>query len=131
MKIALIYPPTCDPTAPYLAVPALTGFMRANGVEVLPIDANVEAYDELLRQEPMAALRGHIEDRIARLEERAGARPRRAARIPRPVAGGGDAHAVPEGIDEAVCATLHVIRSGSSTVSCTRARSTRSTPGSA
>ena len=35
MKIALVYPPTCDPTAPYLAVPALTGFLRESGVEVL------------------------------------------------------------------------------------------------
>src|SRR3954453_5604364 len=48
MKIALVYPPTCDPTAPYLAVPMLTGFLRAHGVDVLPVDANVEAYDRLL-----------------------------------------------------------------------------------
>ena len=25
MKLALVYPPTCDPTAPYLALPALAG----------------------------------------------------------------------------------------------------------
>ena len=43
MKIALVYPPTCDPTAPYLAVPALTGFLRANGVEVLPAYGAVTA----------------------------------------------------------------------------------------
>ena len=52
MKIALVYPPTCDPTAPYLAVPALT-VLCAHGVEVLPVDANVEAYDALLRRAPM------------------------------------------------------------------------------
>ena len=52
MKIALVYPPTCDPTAPYLAVLMLTGFLRAHGVEVLPVDANVEAYDALLRRAP-------------------------------------------------------------------------------
>ena len=57
MRVALVYPPTCDPTAPYLAVPMLTGFLRANGVEVLPIDANVEAFDALLRPAPLAALR--------------------------------------------------------------------------
>ena len=34
MKIALIYPPTCDPTAPYLSLPTLTGYLRAHGVEV-------------------------------------------------------------------------------------------------
>ena len=33
--VALVYPPSCDPTAPYLAVPMLTGFLRANGVSVL------------------------------------------------------------------------------------------------
>ena len=63
MKIALVYPPTCDPTAPYLAVPALTGFLRESGVEVLPVDANVEAYDALLRRAPMAALGERIERR--------------------------------------------------------------------
>ena len=47
-KLALIYPPTCDPTAPYLAVPMLTGFLRSHGREVLPIDANIEAWDGLL-----------------------------------------------------------------------------------
>src|ERR1700690_3769716 len=57
MKIALIYPPTCDPTAPYLAVPMLTGFLRGHGVEVLPVDANIEAYDALLRRTPLLAIR--------------------------------------------------------------------------
>ena len=57
MRVALVYPPTCDPTAPYLAVPTLTAFLRANGVSVLPVDANVEAFDELLAPSPMAALR--------------------------------------------------------------------------
>src|SRR5689334_24898687 len=70
VKIALVYPPSCDPTAPYLAVPMLTGFLRAHGVEVLPIDANVEAYDALLRPAPLAALRDRIERRLSRLEKR-------------------------------------------------------------
>jgi anaerobic magnesium-protoporphyrin IX monomethyl ester cyclase len=70
MKIALVYPPTCDPTAPYLSVPMLTGFLRSNGVEVLPVDANVEAYDFLLRPQPLAVLRDRIEARIADLEQR-------------------------------------------------------------
>ena len=48
-KLALIYPPSCDPTAPYLAVPMLTGFLRSHGRSVLPIDANVEAWDEIGR----------------------------------------------------------------------------------
>ena len=87
MKIALVYPPTCDPTAPYLAVPMLTGFLRAHGVEVLPVDANVEAYDA-----PAAARRRWrscaraSSARIARLEQRASLDHAVAARLPAAVA---------------------------------------------
>ena len=102
VKIALVYPPTCDPTAPYLAVPTLTGFLRANGVEVLPVDANVEAYDALLRRAPMEALRERIERRVARLEERASLDHGEQLEYLALWQARGDAHAVPEGIDEAV-----------------------------
>ncbi len=68
MKIALIYPPSCDPTAPYLAVPMLTGFLRANGVEVLPVDANIEFYDRTLRPAPLTDAVRRIETRLAALE---------------------------------------------------------------
>jgi hypothetical protein len=68
MRVALVYPPTCDPTAPYLAVPMLTGFLRANGVEVLPIDANVEAFDALLDPVAMGKLRDRLEARLAELD---------------------------------------------------------------
>jgi len=68
--VALVYPPTCDPTAPYLAVPMLTGFLRANGVSVLPVDANVEAFDALLEPPPLDALRGRLESRLAELDRR-------------------------------------------------------------
>jgi anaerobic magnesium-protoporphyrin IX monomethyl ester cyclase len=102
MRIALVYPPTADPTAPYLAVPMLTGFLRAHGVEVLPIDANVEAFDRLLRPAPLAALRDRIEARLRRLD----AKPRLEhgdqlahATLFRARA---EAHAVPDGIAEAV-----------------------------
>lgn len=50
MTIAIIYPPTCDPTAPYLAVPILTSWLRSHGRTVMPIDANIEAYDYLLQK---------------------------------------------------------------------------------
>jgi len=68
--IALVYPPTCDPTAPYLAVPMLTGFLRAAGAAVLPVDANVEAWDALLARAPLERIRDCVESRIAALEER-------------------------------------------------------------
>jgi anaerobic magnesium-protoporphyrin IX monomethyl ester cyclase len=102
MKIALIYPPTCDPTAPYLAVPMLTGFLRANGVDVLPIDANVEAFDALLRRAPLAALRDRVEDRVRRLDRRATLSHTEQLEYHALWQARGDAHAVPEGIEEAV-----------------------------
>jgi anaerobic magnesium-protoporphyrin IX monomethyl ester cyclase len=70
MRVGLIYPPSCDPTAPYLAVPTLTGFLRERGHEVVPIDANVEAWDDMLAAEAMARIERRIAERIADLERR-------------------------------------------------------------
>ena len=70
MKIALIYPPTCDPTAPYLSLPTLTGYLRAHGVEVRPIDANVEAYSRLLSRETLTVLAGRVEERWSKLKRK-------------------------------------------------------------
>jgi len=70
MRVALIYPPSCDPTAPYLSVPTLTAWLRKHGVEVLPIDANLEAWEHLLRQGPLEDLAERIERRLARLDQR-------------------------------------------------------------
>ncbi len=70
MKLALIFPPACDPTAPYPAVAALAGFLRPQGIEVLPIDANLEGFLALLQREPLALLRDRIERRIAKLQRR-------------------------------------------------------------
>jgi hypothetical protein len=101
MNLALIYPPTCDPTAPYLAVPMLTGFLRQHGVQVTPIDANVEAFDRLLQPAALAALRDQLERRLAELDGRstldhASQRAYLALWKAR-----GDAQAAPEGIAEA------------------------------
>src|SRR5437763_11836383 len=101
MKLALIYPPTCDPTAPYLAVPMLTGFLRAHDVDVLPVDANIEAYDRLLRRAPMAALRDRIEARLGGLDARASLAHTQQLEYHALWQARGDAQAVPEGIDEA------------------------------
>jgi anaerobic magnesium-protoporphyrin IX monomethyl ester cyclase len=70
MKIALVYPPTCDPTAPYLSVPMLAGYLRGEGIEVLPIDANVEAWDQLLREQPLRQMAARLLNRLERLERR-------------------------------------------------------------
>lgn len=105
MKLALIYPPTCDPTAPYLAVPMLTGFLRRAGVTVLPIDANVEAYDHWLRPQAMADARDKIEAEIARLETQPQLSHSDQLLYTLLWDARGDAHAVPAGIAQAV-ATL-------------------------
>lgn len=68
VDVALIYPPTCDPTAPYLAVPTLTGWLRREGISVLPIDANVEAWNHLLTRERLDPLADRALARLAAIE---------------------------------------------------------------
>ncbi|HXX66564.1 MAG TPA: B12-binding domain-containing radical SAM protein, partial [Polyangiaceae bacterium] len=68
MRVALVYPPSCDPTAPYLSVPTLTAWLRFHGVEVLPIDANVEAWEWLLSRPCLEQLGARIERRLAQLD---------------------------------------------------------------
>lgn len=101
MRIALVYPPTCDPTAPYLAVPMLTGFLRANGVEVLPVDANVEAFDALLTPGSMAGLRDRLEARLGELDRRPALPHADQLEYLALARARGDAHAVPAAIDKA------------------------------
>jgi len=100
-SVALVYPPTCDPTAPYLAVPMLTGFLRAHGVSVLPIDANVEAWDALLRPEPLAAFARRVEERLAALEARPSLDHIAQRELGQLFRALGDAQAAPAGIAEA------------------------------
>lgn len=102
MRVALIYPPAADPTAPYLAVPMLTGFLRMHGVDVLPIDANVEAFDGLLRRAPLAALRDRIADRLRRLDARPTLDHAGQLAYTSLLRALGEAHAVPDGIGEAM-----------------------------
>lgn len=101
MRVALVYPPTCDPTAPYLAVPMLTGFLRANGVEVLPIDANVEAFDALLDPGALGALRDRLEARLGELDKKGSLAHAEQLEYAALVRARGDAHAVPNGIARA------------------------------
>lgn len=99
--VALVQPPTSDPTAPYLAVPMLTGFLRAHGVTVLPVDANVEAFDDLLEPQPLAALRDRVEARLKELGARASLDHAEQLELAALVRARGDAHAVPHGIARA------------------------------
>jgi anaerobic magnesium-protoporphyrin IX monomethyl ester cyclase len=96
--VALVYPPTSDPTAPYLSVPMLAGFLRAHGVDVLPVDANVEAFDLLLEPGSMARVRDRIEARLAELETRASLAHEEQLEYAALWRARGDAHAAADGV---------------------------------
>ncbi|MEO8875681.1 MAG: radical SAM protein [Polyangiaceae bacterium] len=109
-SVALIYPPTCDPTAPYLAVPMLTGFLRREGIAVLPIDANVEAFDALLDPNSLGLIRDRIEARFTDLESRALLDHQAQLELAALARARGDAHAVPHGIAEAKATLRHATK---------------------
>jgi hypothetical protein len=67
-KVALIFPPTCDPTAPYISVPTLTGFLRSHGKSVLPLDANVEGWHAILSPNFLKKCAAMIEEKITQVE---------------------------------------------------------------
>jgi anaerobic magnesium-protoporphyrin IX monomethyl ester cyclase len=98
-----VYPPTCDPTAPYLAVPMLTGFLRAHGVDVLPIDANVEAWDALLTARRMKQVSERLEARLAELDARRSLGHVEQLEYAAAWSARGDAHAAPRAIEGAMC----------------------------
>jgi anaerobic magnesium-protoporphyrin IX monomethyl ester cyclase len=68
MKVALIYPPSCDPTAPYLSLPTLAAWLRKHGVETLLVDANLEGWEHLLDRGRLEALGETIERRLQALD---------------------------------------------------------------
>ena len=70
MTIALIYPPACDPTAPYLSIPTLAAWLRKHGKTVLQIDANIESYDLLLRSQAMSDMLNNIRKLYRRLDKK-------------------------------------------------------------
>jgi radical SAM family protein len=101
MRVALVYPPTCDPTAPYLSVPMLSGYLRAQGIDVVPVDANVESWDELLAPGPLGRLRDRLEVRLAALDARASLRHEEQLEYAALARARGDARFVPGAIEEA------------------------------
>lgn len=79
----------------------LTAYLRAHGVEVVPVDANLEAFDALLEPGPLERLRERIDERLAELDRRASlahAEQLAYVQLARAV---GDAHAVPGRIADA------------------------------
>ena len=105
MRVALIYPPTCDPTAPYLSVPTLTAWLRTHDVEVVPIDANVEAWEWLLQRPRLEGVHAAVERRIAELEEQAALSHQDQLAYAQLWSARADAEIAPRGIEDAL-ATL-------------------------
>jgi len=102
VKLALIFPPACDPTAPYPSVPALAGFLRPQGIEVLSIDANLEGFRALLRREPLSRLADRIERRWANLRRRRSLDHQAQLELLTLARVRGEARAVPGGIEAAL-----------------------------
>ena len=70
MKLALIFPPICDPTAPYIALPSLAAWLRSHGTEVVPIDANLECTEHLLQSHNLEIFTERLTKRLSRLERK-------------------------------------------------------------
>jgi hypothetical protein len=104
VDLALVYPPTCDPTAPYLAVPTLTAYLRREGLSVLPIDANLEAWESLLTRDALAPLAARVAKRLDRLERKAELSHVEQLAYVSLWQARGDAEAAPAAIDDAVAA---------------------------
>lgn len=56
MLTKLLFPPQWIPTQPYLSLPSLTAFLKANQYDVEQMDINVSFYDDLLRKQCLSAL---------------------------------------------------------------------------
>ncbi len=79
----------------------LAGFLRANGVVVLPVDANVEAFDAILAEAPLSTIRDRVEARIAELDRRESLDHDGQLEYATLWRARGDAHAAPRGIERA------------------------------
>ena len=69
MRIDLLFPPPWDPgSIVYLALPTLSSYLRARGVEVVQRDVNLRVCRELLKPERLVEARGFIETMLRRHE---------------------------------------------------------------
>jgi hypothetical protein len=79
----------------------LTGFLRARGVPVVPIDANIEAFDALLEPTALRRVAGRIEAGIATLERKRRLSHEEQLRYVALQRCRAEARAVPDGVAEA------------------------------
>lgn len=68
MRTLLVYPPQAHPTQPFLCLPALTAYLRANGFpDTHQRDLNLEAHEYFLRKERLARSRDRVRAAFAAL----------------------------------------------------------------
>ncbi|MFH0904353.1 MAG: PqqD family peptide modification chaperone [Methanobacteriota archaeon] len=70
MFTKLIFPPQWIPTQPYLSLPSLTAFLKANGCDVEQMDVNVSFYDDLLSKQGMQGFYERTNTKFQELESR-------------------------------------------------------------
>ena len=62
--VSLVFPPQGHFTQPYLALPCISAFLKANGFpDVELIDASIEAYDHFLSAEELERARVRVAER--------------------------------------------------------------------
>lgn len=71
-RVMLLFPPNWTPTMPHLALPTLTAYLRAAGVEVIQRDLNVEVFDHILRRDYLLQTVERLERMAREPSQRAG-----------------------------------------------------------
>lgn len=66
-SILFVYPPTADPTGPYLSIPYLAAACRARGHRPHALDLNLEAYLDLLTSQRLAGFAEDCRSRLRRM----------------------------------------------------------------
>ncbi len=66
-SVLFVYPPTADPTGPYLSIPYLTAACRARGHETAAVDLNLRAWRDLLTRDRLEQIASECRERLRRL----------------------------------------------------------------
>ena len=70
MFTKLIFPPQWIPTQPYLSIPSLTAFLKANLYDVEQMDVNVSFYDDILSKTDLRAFYERANSKFQELESK-------------------------------------------------------------
>ena len=68
MKTLLIFPPQWIPYQPYLSLPSLTAYLKANGIDTIQYDFNIEAYNTFFSAGYLRSLKTTLTAEFKRLD---------------------------------------------------------------